>query len=278
MPTAVLLPPEYATSTRRYPVVYMLPGGSNTQDVYVTDPIFLQQMNQLKDSDQFIVVSPFTGITGFYLNWKDGSHQYETQVIEHLIPAIDRSYRTLADRAHRGIAGVSMGGWGAALYATRHPQLFSVLGTLSGGSNDQDVPTQQFMLGATMVQRHCGDGVPLGKFDTYGMLGNPKTDPTSWQAVNPSSHATSLRGMHIYLTAANGQPCDSADQAAIQHDPTAASVEAATGRGSKALHASLMAARISDTYQPRACGVHTSVHFRQEFRDFIPLAGTWLAG
>jgi hypothetical protein len=82
--------------------------------------------------------------------------------------------------------------------------------------------------------------------------------------------------MHIYITAANGQPCNADDQAAIRRDPTASSVEAATGRGSRTLHTSLEAAGIANIYQPRSCGVHTSPRFQQEFRDFVPLAATWL--
>src|SRR5205823_5770656 len=49
-----------------------------------------------------------------------------------VIPAIDRRFRTLANRAHRAIAGFSMGGYGAVALAARHPDLFAAVGGFSG--------------------------------------------------------------------------------------------------------------------------------------------------
>jgi enterochelin esterase-like enzyme len=53
-------------------------------------------------------------------------------VVDELIPLIDRNFRTLADRDHRAIAGISLGSELAMSTAFRHPELFSAVGCFSG--------------------------------------------------------------------------------------------------------------------------------------------------
>jgi len=53
-------------------------------------------------------------------------------VIRDLIPAIDGSYRTIGDRRHRAMAGLSMGGMQALFIASRHPDEFGYVASLSG--------------------------------------------------------------------------------------------------------------------------------------------------
>ena len=72
---------------------------------------------------KFIVVMPDGG-ESFYINSFDGNERYEDFFIQELIPAIDRKYRTAANRGARGIGGVSMGGYGALHLGMRHPDVF----------------------------------------------------------------------------------------------------------------------------------------------------------
>lgn len=79
-----------------------------------------------------IIVMPYGGIGSEYADWRTGQERWETFHIKQLLPYIDASYRTIADRAHRAITGFSMGGLGTMRYATRHPDLFSVAAPMSG--------------------------------------------------------------------------------------------------------------------------------------------------
>jgi len=58
---------------------------------------------------------------------------YERDLLEDVIPMIDRKYRTIADRRHRAIAGFSMGGGQAGRFGLRHLESFSHVGIMSAG-------------------------------------------------------------------------------------------------------------------------------------------------
>jgi enterochelin esterase-like enzyme len=59
-------------------------------------------------------------------------HTFEDVVIKDLIPLIDSSFRTLADREHRAMAGLSLGGMETLFVALRHPETFAYVGSFSG--------------------------------------------------------------------------------------------------------------------------------------------------
>lgn len=274
---SVLLPPAYQTSRRRYPLLYLLHGGTDSQDHFLTQTDLLSFTRGLPDSQQMIVVTPFAGLSGFYVDWKDGSHRYESVHINQVLPAIDRLFRTKSDKAHRAVAGASMGGWGATHYAMRHPSLFSVVGSFSGGDDNQAPDATAIFLLATMLQRHCGDALPIGGYDPFGMFGNPATDAARWQAANPTAHPNAFKGMHVYLTSGNGAPCNQADAAAVVASPTSSAVEIVAAHATLDLHQALTAAGIPHIYRLRRCGLHITPYFNQDLREFLPLVARWLA-
>src|SRR5204863_497538 len=61
-----------------------------------------------------------------------GTGRYHTYLCEEVVPWVDATYRTLADRDHRGIAGKSSGGYGAMVTPMRRPDLFGGLATHAG--------------------------------------------------------------------------------------------------------------------------------------------------
>ena len=58
---------------------------------------------------------------------------YERDLLEDIIPMIDKKYRTTADRKHRAIVGFSMGGGQAGRFGLRHLETFSQVGIMSAG-------------------------------------------------------------------------------------------------------------------------------------------------
>jgi enterochelin esterase-like enzyme len=60
--------------------------------------------------------------------------EFETVLVDELIPYIDSNFRTLADKKHRAMAGLSMGGFETKLITLRRPEIFNYYGLLSGGT------------------------------------------------------------------------------------------------------------------------------------------------
>ncbi len=119
------LPAGYDTSSARYPTLYFLHGlfeNNRSWGERGGHDIFDQLLEQGKIG-RLIVVLP-DGDNSFYVNSVDGHERYEDFLIQEFVPAIDRRYRTLACPSERGIAGVSMGGYGSLHLGMRHPDLF----------------------------------------------------------------------------------------------------------------------------------------------------------
>src|SRR4030095_4148863 len=60
------------------------------------------------------------------------SDKYETYILQELIPEVQRRYRTIESRYGRGIAGLSMGGYGALKFGLKHPEMFAFAASMSG--------------------------------------------------------------------------------------------------------------------------------------------------
>jgi len=138
-PLYIYLPEGYATSRKRYPVLYLLHGayGSYKDWVEKTD------VAELADAYHMILVFPDGSPFGWYVDSPfDSTYRYESYLVRELIPTIDSHYRTLGDRWHRGICGLSMGGHGAISLAEKHPDLFGSASSLSGILDITRHPTQ----------------------------------------------------------------------------------------------------------------------------------------
>lgn len=126
-----ILPPSYdapSDKPRFYPVLYFLHGlGDNEQSLVNFGGWNL--LENLQDSGrvgEYIVVTPDGG-RGFYVNSKDGRNRYEDFLIREFLPAIEKRYRIARRPATRGIAGFSMGGYGALRLAFKYPELFAAV-------------------------------------------------------------------------------------------------------------------------------------------------------
>lgn len=129
MPYRVILPVRYTeTKDKRYSTIYLLHGLTGHYDNW-TDKTKLAQFAALHD---FILVTP-EGDNGWYTDSATvPNDKYESYIIKELIPEIDKTYRTISDRDHRAIAGLSMGGYGGMKFGIKYPQMFSLAGSFSG--------------------------------------------------------------------------------------------------------------------------------------------------
>ena len=71
------------------------------------------------------------GGLSWYINDVSGKQRYEDMFFRELIPFIEKTYRIRVSREFRAIAGLSMGGNGALMYAMKHPFMFSACVALS---------------------------------------------------------------------------------------------------------------------------------------------------
>lgn len=153
----VWLPPSYATAPdRRYPVAYYLHGVSGSETDWVRHGHLDGTLDSLVAAGlpEMIVVMP-DGDDGFYTTWNwlgdynacrrnrpPGAEpasaycvpwpHYDDYIARDLVTWVDGRFRTRADRRHRGIAGLSMGGYGAMALALAYPDVYSAAASHSG--------------------------------------------------------------------------------------------------------------------------------------------------
>ena len=137
IPVSIILPEVYRHSDSTFPVLYLLHGhgGSHRSWIDGTD------VESLADLHRIIIVCPDGGINSWYLDSvEDPASRYETHVAGEVVSFIDAHYRTIADRRHRAITGLSMGGFGALHLATNHLEVFGGAGSISGGVDLRPFP------------------------------------------------------------------------------------------------------------------------------------------
>jgi len=145
----VYTPPDYDTSTDRYPVYYLLHGNGETQSGWVMNgraniildnliadgkaaPMIVVMPHghpvQSASVGPLVIVPPHHGDPGM-LNFT----LFTRDLLDQIIPLVERRYRVLADPAHRAIGGLSMGGFQSVEIGLAHPERFGAVLAYSGG-------------------------------------------------------------------------------------------------------------------------------------------------
>jgi enterochelin esterase-like enzyme len=135
----VYTPPGYETVTEKYPVFYLLHGAGDCDDSWTSvgrANFILDNLIAAKKARPMIVVMPaghttasgFGGGKGGF-----GAGEFENDFQKDIMPYIEKHYRTLTDRNHRAIAGLSMGGAQTLTIAIARPKDFGFVGVFSSG-------------------------------------------------------------------------------------------------------------------------------------------------
>lgn len=135
---AIYFPPDYDSSKRKYPVLYLLHGGGDDQTGWVQFGEVLHIADkaiQEGKATPMVIVMPDanTGRRG-YFNSVKGDWPYEDFFFQEFMPYIEMTYRVKADKRYRAVAGLSMGGGGSFMYALHQPHLFSSACPLSAST------------------------------------------------------------------------------------------------------------------------------------------------
>src|SRR5271155_1543830 len=191
VPYCVLLPPSYdAEKTRRYPILYLLHGLGDNEEMLVHSGgmNLVEDLWEQHQLGEFLIVTPAGGAS-FYINSRDGKRRYEDFFLEEFMPGVEKRYRAQTGRGTRGIAGISMGGYGALHIAFRHPQLFAAVGALSAAliENMQSISAHN-----------------SGQVSRLGFLGDAFGSPFNseyWNQNDPLTIArtANLAGLKIYF-------------------------------------------------------------------------------
>lgn len=179
---AVYLPPDYFTSERSYPVLYLLHGAGDDQTGWVQfgEVLHIADKAILSGSaTPMVIVMPDanTGTRG-YVNDAKGEWRYEDFFFEEFMPFIEKTFRIKGEKRYRAIAGLSMGGEGTFIYALHHPELFSSACPLSAATGPATIEEMNnYRLWKT------GDGISdaqkkayFEKYSVLNLITNMKDD------------------------------------------------------------------------------------------------------
>lgn len=147
----VYLPPDYESQPKkRYPVLYLQHGGGENETGWIRQGranFILDNLIAAGEARPMIIVmaygyakragaaaapNPAPGSPQAAQARTEMAKTFEDDVTQVLIPFVDRTYRTLADREHRAMAGLSMGGFQTFHVTLNHLDLFSHIGGFSG--------------------------------------------------------------------------------------------------------------------------------------------------
>ncbi|MDD8018621.1 MAG: alpha/beta hydrolase family protein [Bacteroidota bacterium] len=157
-----VLPDGYEKNEDHYTTIYLLHGLNGNYKDWVT----LTNLVHYASKHHFILITP-DGDNSWYTNSMTKLNaNYEGYVINDLIPFADSKYRTIRSKYGRAIAGLSMGGYGAAKFSLKYPSLFFFAGCLS--------PAIQFPYGledSAIVKRRTKESLEK-LHDIFGSLRN----------------------------------------------------------------------------------------------------------
>ena len=157
----VYTPPMYSKSNRNYPVLYLLHGSGGDENAWVELGYVARIMDNLiaeGKAEPMIVVMPngnpgksaAPGETAENLSYmpvmsnrlpafRKGSYEIAfPEIVNH----VDATYKTISDKSHRAIAGLSMGGFHSLTISANYPTMFDYVGLFSAGfpTEDSSVP------------------------------------------------------------------------------------------------------------------------------------------
>ena len=251
---------------RRWPVTYVLAGTQNTYKSFntVVDGV------KLTEDYPSIVVAPNPD-SGYWSDWYNagafGPPMYETFVVDQLLPLIDGHFRTIPRRSQRAVLGVSMGGYGAMMFAAHRPDLFVAAASLSGAVDSNLAANGAVLSLSPMLQGAEPDAI----------YGPRATQEVRWRGHNPTDLASNLRGLDLQVRSANGMPNPGIGENPASADTVSCIVEGGVYMASVSFNDELDRLRIPHLWKDYGAGCHTVPNFTRELTDTFAVLGNVLA-
>jgi S-formylglutathione hydrolase FrmB len=191
----LLTPPGFSTtSSRRWPVLMLLHGADDGPSSWTRETALIERSAQL----DALIVLPEAGSVGFYTDWHhpDGTGsapRWEGFHLDEIPQVLGAAYRAGPTRV---VAGVSMGGYGAIVYAAKRPGMFVAAASYSGLLHVTRRGMPAFIAAMLLRERE----------QRHALWGSPRRDRARWLANDPYHLAHRLRGTALYLSSADGRP------------------------------------------------------------------------
>ncbi len=191
-----ILPDGYAKSQERYPAVYLLHGfGGN-----YTNWVKLSEIVKYAKQYNYIIITPDAKNSWYANSPVMPNANFEDFIIKDVIPFVDNKYRTIQSKFHRSIAGLSMGGYGAAKLAVKYPGMFFFSGCLS--------PAIQFPAGmedSSIVARRSKESNESVK-QMFGFPRNEKWNENDVYSLLDKANIKSLPHFYLAVGSQDGIP------------------------------------------------------------------------
>ncbi|HEX5658182.1 MAG TPA: alpha/beta hydrolase-fold protein [Polyangiales bacterium] len=180
------LPPSYATSERRYPLVMVLPGFAATNSSLLNfkpwEPTLFERYEKLlaRGCGEAILVLPdcFTRLGGSQYVDAPAQGSYQRYLADDVLAFVDARYRTIASREARAIVGKSSGGFGALRMGFDRPERFAVIASHAGdcafeltlrGRFTEVLPVYEKHGGPAAFLRALADRPPRGQSEFHAL-------------------------------------------------------------------------------------------------------------
>ena len=155
----VYTPPTYGKDKKKYPVLYLQHGWGEDETAWSNQGhanLIMDNLIAEGKIEPFIIVMTYgmTNDVKFGHIKEFTAKEFETVLVDELIPYIDSNFRTQADKKHRAMAGLSMGGFETKLITLRRPEVFNYYGLLSGGTYAPDDITDKKQVASIFIS--CG--------------------------------------------------------------------------------------------------------------------------
>jgi len=155
----VYTPPTYGKDKKKYPVLYLQHGWGEDETAWFNQGhanLIMDNLIAEGKIEPFIIVMTYgmTNDVKFGHIKEFTAKEFETVLVDELIPYIDSNFRTQADKKRRAMAGLSMGGFETKLITLRRPEVFNYYGLLSGGTYAPDDITDKKQVASIFIS--CG--------------------------------------------------------------------------------------------------------------------------
>lgn len=208
----VYTPPDYASSGRKYPVLYLLHGSGDNESMWVASGkanLIMDNLLAEGKAQPAVIVMPYGHVPMTQQMSADRNRRtqlFEDDLLQDVIPLVEKQYRVQTDPAHRAIAGLSMGGWQSSSIGLNHPELFGYVGVWSMGARDPDNTFKRMLENKKLIDQNlkllwigCGRQDSVVGFDTAEQLSQWMTGHGVKNTWRPSEGAHEWPVWRMYL-------------------------------------------------------------------------------
>jgi len=202
----VYTPPGYEAGNTKYPVLYLLHGGGDSDDSWGTvgrAGAILDNLIAAHQAEPMLIVMPAGHLASGSTLRMDintmGRDSFNQDLTSVVVPYIDSHYRTLPDRNHRALAGLSMGGLQALTVSLTNSDLFAWIGIFSSGwfpQTREKVEQTDFAKFKAAGQPFKLYWVGVGKLDIAYQNSAASVELLSKYGITPITHES--EGFHAW--------------------------------------------------------------------------------